>query len=208
MDDEAGNRDMISRQIEARGIRDGRVLAAMRNVPRQRFVPFEFRQRAYEDCPLPLLLGQTISQPYIVAKMTELLGPEKTGRILEIGTGSGYQTAILAELAGEVWSMEIKPELHGLAKENLAAFPYTNIRLVCGNGYEGLPDEAPFDGIIVTAAPPTLPLALADQLAPLGRMVIPVGTSYQILYLITKDSRGELHPTQIFPVVFVPLVDG
>jgi protein-L-isoaspartate(D-aspartate) O-methyltransferase len=197
---------MIATQIEARGIADRRVLDAMARVNRFRFVPWEYRAFACSDGPIPLASGQTISQPYVVAKMTELLELTPKSRTLEIGTGSGYQTAVLACLAGEVWSVEIIASLSALARENLADPGYQNAHLVVGDGYEGYAPQAPYDAIIVTAAPPAIPGALIDQLANGGRLVIPVGVSLQSLLLVVKDATGTLREREIFPVAFVPMV--
>ena len=199
---------MIDSQIKARGIADSRVLAALARVNRFRFVPEEYRELACSDQALPLIEGQTISQPYIVAKMTELLELSSASRVLEVGTGSGYQTAVLAELAGEVWSLEILKDLHDLARRNLAADGYPNAHLIEGNGYEGYPDAAPFDAIIVTAAPPAIPGKLVAQLATNGRMVIPVGTALQMLSVITRISGDRVWEEHIFPVAFVPMVNA
>ncbi|HNY16098.1 MAG TPA: protein-L-isoaspartate(D-aspartate) O-methyltransferase [Treponemataceae bacterium] len=197
---------MIDSQIKARGIADSRVLAALARVNRFRFVPEEYRELACSDQALPLIEGQTISQPYIVAKMTELLELSSASRVLEVGTG--YQTAVLAELAGEVWSLEILKDLHDLARRNLAADGYPNAHLIEGNGYEGYPDAAPFDAIIVTAAPPAIPGKLVAQLATNGRMVIPVGTALQMLSVITRISGDRVREEHIFPVAFVPMVNA
>jgi protein-L-isoaspartate(D-aspartate) O-methyltransferase len=196
---------MVREQIEDRGISDKALLTALLQVPRHLFVPSEFRHLAYTDQALPSLNGQTISQPFIVAKMTELLSLDKTLKVLEIGTGTGYQTAILAMLAGEVYTIEIVPELVELAKANLAAFNFKNIHYILGDGYEGYEQAAPFDAIIVTAAPPTLPDKLVKQLVVGGSMVIPVGTTFQTLYLYTKRKDGTLFRKEIFPVRFVPM---
>lgn len=197
---------MIATQIEARGIADRRVLDAMSRVNRFRFVPREYRAFACSDGPVPLASGQTISQPYVVAKMTELLELTPESRTLEIGTGSGYQTAVLACLAGEVWSIEIIASLNALALENLADPGYPNAHLVVGDGYAGYAPRSPYDAIIVTAAPPAIPGALVDQLANGGRLVIPVGVSSQSLLLVTKDATGAINEREIFPVAFVPMV--
>ena len=171
--------EMVRTQIQARGVRDPRVLQAMREVKRHLFVPGESAEDAYEDYPLPIGEGQTISQPYIVALMTELLELQPDDKVLEIGTGSGYQAAILSRLAREVRSIEIVPSLAETAGKRLDLLGYDNVHLRVGDGYKGWPDEAPFDAIIVTAAPPEIPQALVDQLAEGGRMVVPVGTNYQ-----------------------------
>lgn len=196
---------MINEQIESRGIRDRLLLSALEKVPRHLFVPPEYRDLAYTDQALPSYCGQTISQPYIVAKMTELLTLDKSKNVLEIGTGTGYQTGILAELAGEVYTMEIVPDLHKQAQTNLSDFKFTNIHFILDNGYEGYPAAAPYDAIIVTAAPPIVPEKLTEQLATGGRMVIPVGEYSQMLYLLTKGANGILTFKEIFPVVFIPM---
>ncbi len=166
---------MVREQIEARGIRNPDVLRAMRSTPRHLFVPIAVRPYAYSDQPLPIGFGQSISQPYIVALMTELLAPKKADRVLEIGTGSGYQTAVLARLSRHVYSIEIVAALAKPAKERLAAMGYGNVTARQGDGYQGWPGEAPFDRILLTAAPPDIPGALLDQLTHPGRLVAPVG---------------------------------
>ncbi len=210
-DDETYARErtrMVERQIKARGVIDPRVIKAMLSVPRHQFVPERRRASSYQDRPLPIGSGQTISQPYIVALMTELLEPDGADVVLEVGTGSGYQAAVLAEIVNKVYTIEIKEELGLLARERLAEMGYTNIDVHIGDGYNGLPEEAPFDGIIVTAAPDHIPAALTRQLKPGGRMVIPVGTAYegQYLILITKKEDGQLQKKMILPVLFVPLL--
>jgi len=196
---------MVENQIMARGITNQYVLDAMREVPRHLFVSSIYRDTAYRDQPLPSWCGQTISQPYIVALMTELLDPKPTHKVLEIGTGTGYQTAILAKLAGEVFTMEIFPELHERAKKKLEELGYQHVHFILGNGFQGFPEAAPFDLIMVTAAAPFVPEALFEQLSKGGRMAIPVGRDYQELYLITKDEQGSLTQKPILPVVFVPM---
>ncbi len=195
---------MVKVQIEARGVRDPRVLAAMRKVPRHVFVPPDLQASAYEDGPLPIGHGQTISQPYIVASMSEYLELKGTEKVLEIGTGSGYQSAVLGELAARVYSIEIVQPLAELSAKLLKELGYTNITVRYGDGYKGWPDEAPFDAIIVTAAPPEIPQALIDQLKEGGRMVVPVGTEEQHLLRITKTSNG-LAKEHLYPVRFVPM---
>lgn len=182
------------------------VLAAMEAVPRHEFVPEEQRASAYRNRPLPVGHGQTISQPFIVAMMTELLGVKKNDRILEVGTGSGYQAAILSVLAGEVYSIEIIPELGETAGKALKRLGYANVRTRIGDGYQGWAEHAPFDGIIVTAAPDHVPPALVDQLKPNGRLVIPVGDIAQDLMVVTKKPDGTTTSTAVVPVRFVPLV--
>lgn len=199
---------MVQTQIEARGIADPRVLGAFARVNRFRFVPSEFREFACSDQPLPLIAGQTISQPYIVAKMTELLELSTQSRVLEIGTGSGYQTAILAELSGSVYSMEIVEKLHVLARSNLSDLNYDNVHLILGNGYEGHPDAAPYDAIIVTAAPLTVPGKLVAQLAIGGKLVVPVGGINQMLCRLTKVDANRVIQEALIPVAFVPMVEN
>jgi protein-L-isoaspartate(D-aspartate) O-methyltransferase len=195
---------MVMSQIAARDIRDARVLAAMREVPRHRFVPIDQRDRAYLDHPLPIGLGQTISQPYIVAAMTQLLRPEATDRVLEIGTGSGYQAAVVSRLVAKVYSIEIVPELAERAAKTLSELGYTNIEVSTGDGYRGMPDKAPFDGILVTAAPEEIPAPLIEQLAVGGRMLIPVGDFFQELTVVEKTESG-IRTRSVFPVRFVPM---
>ncbi len=202
----AARRRMVDEQIRARGVRSRRVLDAMTRVPRHLFVPADSRARAYDDTPLPIGQGQTISQPYIVAYMTEELDLSADHRVLEIGTGSGYQAAVLAELVKQVWSVEIVPELAERARRTLADTGYRNVEIRAGNGYLGWPEHAPFDRIIVTAAPPEIPQALVEQLAVGGRMIVPVGTLLQELVLLTKNARGVTEKRTI-PVRFVPMVN-
>jgi len=197
--------EMVKRQIEARGVESPRVLEAMRSVPRHRFVPEAVREKAYEDRPLPIGHRQTISQPYIVAVMTELLDPEPGDRVLEIGTGSGYQAAVLSGLVEKLYSIEIIPELAEGARSALAAGGYENVQVITGDGYAGLPDEAPFDGIVVTAAPEEVPAPLIEQLAVGGRLVIPVGGWSQDLRVLERTEEG-VRTTKLFAVRFVPLV--
>jgi len=203
--DAAQRARMVETQIVARGVRDPRVLAAMRKVPRHLFVDSAGRASAYEDHPLPIAGKQTISQPYIVALMTELLTLTPDSRVLEIGTGSGYQSAVLGELAHEVYSIEIIPELARAASEKLRGLGYGNVVVREGDGYRGWPEKAPFDGIIVTAAPARIPEPLLDQLAPGGRMVIPVGGFFQELKVFTKEADGRITEKDIIPVRFVPM---
>jgi protein-L-isoaspartate(D-aspartate) O-methyltransferase len=195
---------MVDEQIAARGIADPAVLRAMRRVPRHRFVPEALRGRAYEDRPLPIGLEQTISQPAIVAFMTEAARVSKEEKVLEIGTGSGYQAAVLAELAREVYTIEIIPELAEGARRVLAELGYANVFTRAGNGYLGWPEQAPFDAIVVTAAPDEIPQALIDQLAVGGRMVIPVGTTNQEIVIVERTSKGVTKRRTI-PVRFVPM---
>jgi protein-L-isoaspartate(D-aspartate) O-methyltransferase len=198
-------RQMVERQIRDRGVRDARVLDAMRKVPRHEFVPESQREMAYEDTPLPIGHGQTISQPFIVGFMTEALDVQASARVLEIGTGSGYQAAILGELARQVYSIEIVPDLAGQARRTLAAQGYQNVEVRTGDGYKGWPEQAPFDRIMVTAAPPEVPQALVDQLAVGGRMVLPVGSVEQELRILTKTEKGVITERSL-PVRFVPMI--
>jgi protein-L-isoaspartate(D-aspartate) O-methyltransferase len=195
---------MVDLQLQARDIRSARVLEAMRHVPRHVFVPESQRGNAYEDRPLPIGHGQTISQPYIVAFMTQALDVRSTDRVLEIGTGSGYQAAVLCELAKEVYTIEIVTPLAGRARETLTALGYRNVQVRAGNGYLGWPEQAPFDRIIVTAAPEEVPLALIDQLNVGGLMAIPVGDVEQELRILRKTTTG-LETLQTLPVRFVPM---
>ena len=203
----AQRQQMVRLQLRARGVKDDRVLAAMEKVPREEFVPANERARAYEDGPLPIGEGQTISQPYIVAVMTELLEVKETDKVLEIGTGSGYQAAVLAELTPNVYTIEIIAALAQRAAAALQRLGYTTVKVKTGNGYLGWPEHAPFDGIIVTCAPENVPRALKEQLAEGGRMVIPVGPQWtsQTLYVL-KKRRGKLEQTAVIPVRFVPMV--
>ena len=205
-EDEARRRsDMVEQQIRARGVTNARVLGAMRSVPRERFVPADVAARAYEDRPLQIGFGQTISQPYIVAYMTEVLEVSAAHRVLEVGTGSGYQAAVLAQLAREVYTIEIIPELARRSAATLAALGYSNVQVRAGDGYLGWPDRAPFDRIIVTAAPEEIPAPLLDQLAPGGRLVVPVGKQHetQWMTIVEKTATGASQRRTI-PVQFVP----
>lgn len=202
---EAQRRRMVSEQLEARGITASRVLSAFLKVPRHLFVPDAFQHEAYADHPIPIGAGQTISQPYIVALMTELLRLQGHERVLEIGTGSGYQVAILAELALEVYSVEQLPELMQEAQSRLSALGYANVHLTVGDGSPGWPEHAPYDGILVAAAAPRVPPPLLAQLADQGRLAIPLGEGEaQTLTLIEKRGTA-LARTPIIPCVFVPL---
>jgi protein-L-isoaspartate(D-aspartate) O-methyltransferase len=201
----AARHEMVRGQIEARGVRDERVLDALRSVPRHRFVPEALAYAAYDDGPLPIGHGQTISQPYIVAVMTELLAPGPDDVVLDVGTGSGYQAAVLGRLAKRVYSVEIVPELAAEARERLAALGYANVEVITGDGWAGLPERAPFDGILVAAAPPEVPPALLDQLGEGARLVIPVGRDQQDLRVYERTPRG-LEQRTIFGVRFVPLI--
>ena len=195
---------MVTRHIIRRGVSDKLVLAAMRKVPRHEFVPEGMKWRAYEDNPLPIGEEQTISQPYIVALMTELLGLKGGEKVLEIGTGSGYQAAILAEIAGQIYTIEIIESLATSADARLQRLGYKNVTVKFGDGYKGWKEHAPFDGVIVTAAPDHIPQPLVDQLKVGGRMVIPVGDYFQELKLLTKTKDGVKERNTI-PVTFVPM---
>lgn len=196
----------IRSQLQSRGITHEPVLDAMSRVPRQAFVPSEMVDQAYGDHPLPIGYGQTISQPYIVAVMTLLLDVDSDSTVLEVGTGSGYQAAVLAEIVGHLYSIEIVPELYHQAKERLTRLGYENITLVYGDGYLGIPGHAPYDGIVVTCAPDHVPKSLTDQLGEGGRLVIPVGQSdaFQVLWLLEKR-RGRIRSRRITEVAFVPM---
>ena len=208
--------EMVRTQIStlrwsgSQAVRDSRVLDSMSKTPRHRFVPAELVAYAYEDRPLPIGYGQTISQPYIVAKMTELLEPKGEHRVLEIGTGSGYQAAVLSPLVAQVYSIEIIEPLGTAARRRLETLGYKNIEVRVGDGYFGWPEKGPFDSIIVTAAANHIPPPLVEQLKPGGRMVIPVGNPFQtqMLMLVTKGSKGphDLQVWNLMPVAFVPLV--
>ena len=201
---------LVKDQIADRGIADAGVLRAMRAVPRHLFVPEGLQSRAYDDGPLPIGHGQTISQPYIVAYMTEVLKVGKGDTVLEIGTGSGYQAAILSPIAKRVYTMEIIPELAASAKERLRKLGFANVEVKEGDGYHGWPEKAPFDAIIVTAAAGHIPPPLIRQLKNGGRMVIPVGGFFMVqnLVLVSKDPKGEITTRNLLPVRFVPLTGG
>jgi protein-L-isoaspartate(D-aspartate) O-methyltransferase len=197
---------MVEKQLKFRGIKDERVLAAMAKVPREEFIPVDTRAEAYEDGPLPIGYDQTISQPYIVAFMTEQLRPKSNDRVLEIGSGSGYQAAVLAELVADVYTIDIVEPLAKTAEATLQRLGYKNVHIKVGDGYKGWPEEAPFDAIIVTCAPEKVPQPLVDQLTDGGRMVIPVGERFaQQLYLLEKKN-GQLKESATLPVRFVPMV--
>ena len=207
---------MVERQLRRRGISDERVLQALRVIPRELFVPARIRDRAYDDTPLDIGWGQTISQPYIVAKMIEALNVSDGARVLEVGTGCGYQTALLALLVENVYTIEIVPELHELANSNLNVLAELNefngllarIALRCGDGAQGWPEAGPFDGVIVSAAAPEdAPVALLDQLAPDGRALIPIGTADQKLYCFTRTVCDTILSEELLDVRFVPLVN-
>ena len=195
---------MIQEQIVARGVRSPAVIDALRAVKRHLFVPANVRSQSYSDGPLPIGEGQTISQPYIVALMTELLNAGKTSKILEIGTGSGYQAAILGQICGEVYTIEIVDVLCRRSADLLKELGYDNVFVRCGDGFAGWPEKAPFDGIIVTAAPPDVPPPLIEQLAEGGRLVIPVGVNWQELKVLTREN-GKIKTKDVIPVRFVPM---
>ena len=201
---------MVREQVLERGITDPRLLHALLKVKRHLFVGPAFQAAAYGDFSLPIEEGQTISQPYIVAIMTTVIAPDYKKKVLEIGTGSGYQAAILAELVREVYTIEINPKLARKSKELLNSLGYRNIRCRTGDGYLGWPEAAPFDGIIVTCAPDHIPPPLIEQLAVGGRMVIPIiySTTVQELLLVEKLANGKLKKTNLIPVLFVPLIRG
>jgi protein-L-isoaspartate(D-aspartate) O-methyltransferase len=199
---------MVEGQIAARGVRDEAVLRALQSVPRHEFVPASLANEAYSDNPLPIGYGQTISQPYIVGYMTQLLAPSPQSKVLEIGTGSGYQAAVLSKIAREVYSIEVIAALGKEAMERLARLGYSNVHVRIGDGYLGWPEEAPFDRIILTAAPPEIPELLVDQIAPGGRLIAPVGPSYgaQEIVVVEKDAGGNISRQTDIPVRFVPMV--
>jgi protein-L-isoaspartate(D-aspartate) O-methyltransferase len=196
---------MVQAQLQARDITDGRVLDVMGKVPRHLFVPPDQRPWAYNDYPLPIGAGQTISQPYIVALMTQLARPAKGARALDVGTGSGYQAAVLAELVDRVYSIEILCSLADSARGRLKSLGYWNVEVRCGDGYRGWPERAPFDVILVAAAPDHVPEPLVQQLAPGGRMVLPVGKADQELVIIEKAKDGKIRRRNVLPVRFVPM---
>ena len=207
IDFEQARRQMVEEQIEARGVTDSRVREAMSRVPRHEYVPVQYRASAYRDTPLPIEFEQTISQPYIVALMTELLQPEPGDRILEVGTGSGYQAAVAAELVSQVYSIEIIPELARSAADRLERLGVSNVFVRAGDGYLGWPEQGPFDGILVTAGAEDVPEPLVEQLKPGARMIIPVGdqSSFQVLKVVEKLPEGEVEIRDIIAVRFVPL---
>lgn len=197
---------MVDDQIISRGVTDTAVIRAMRSVPRHLFVPQSYRNEAYNDYPLPIGSGQTISQPYIVAFMTEVLDLKRDERVLEVGTGSGYQAAVLAEICDSVYSIEIIPGLGERARKTLKSLGYDNVSVRIGDGYQGWEEAAPFDAIIVTCSPTQVPDPLEEQLAEGGRMIIPVGNLYaQELYLMRKE-KGKLKQRAVLPVRFVPMI--
>jgi protein-L-isoaspartate(D-aspartate) O-methyltransferase len=209
-DYEEARRRMVAEQIEARGVGDPAVLEAMRSVPRHEFVVPDYRDFAYADRPLPIGLGQTISQPYIVALMTELMGPEPGDRVLEVGTGSGYQAAVAAAIVEHVYSIELLPELAATAADRLERLGVANVDVRAGDGYLGWPEHAPFDGILVTAGADHVPPPLVEQLAPGARMIIPVGDGDggQVLQVVEKRPDGGVDVRNVTPVRFVPLLRG
>jgi protein-L-isoaspartate(D-aspartate) O-methyltransferase len=196
---------MVREQLRSRDISDERVLAVMERVPRHRFVPDTALEQAYDDHPLPIGHGQTISQPYIVALMTQLVQPKPTARALDVGTGSGYQAAVLCELCKEVYSIEIVDALAQQARHRLVDLGYRNVEVRSGDGYRGWPEHAPFDLIVVAAAPDHVPQPLVDQLAVGGRLVIPVGKYFQDLLVIEKQADGKTRQWKACPVAFVPM---
>jgi len=199
---------MVEQQSRQRGIADPRVMAAMEKVPRHLFVPLQQRSAAYRDTPLPIGQGQTISQPYMVARMTELLGVGPGDKVLEIGTGSGYQSAVLSEIVGpngRVYTVEIIAPLGSQARATLEEQGYRNVQVRIGDGYKGWREQAPFDAIIVTAAPPEVPEPLLDQVKPGGRIVLPVGEVWQDLQVLTKRADGTFDRQNVLPVRFVPM---
>ncbi|MGE5360108.1 MAG: protein-L-isoaspartate(D-aspartate) O-methyltransferase [Bacteroidales bacterium] len=198
---------MVEEQIAGRDVRNAKVLEAMRAVPRHLFVPPDVADDAYADTPLPIGHGQTISQPYIVALMTQLARPQPTDRALEIGTGCGYQAAVLSRLVNHVFTIELVEPLGVAARDRLVSLGYTNVTSRVGDGYQGWPSEAPFDIVLVTAAPESVPQPLVDQLKPGGRLVIPVGGAWnQNLELIEKDENGRTRSRVVAPVRFVPMI--
>ena len=201
---------LVAERLVPNGIRDSATLAAMRSVPRHEFVPPELRHQAYENVPLPIGLNQTISQPYVVAAMTQLVRPSKGLRVLEVGTGSGYQAAVLAAAGCRVWTIEIFEELASTAAARLRRLGYAGVTVRHGDGYAGWPEEAPFDAIVVTAGADSIPPPLLEQLAPGGRLIMPVGDPrvYQRLVLAEKDSAGRIATRELEPVRFVPLLRG
>jgi protein-L-isoaspartate(D-aspartate) O-methyltransferase len=207
--DDINRETAFTRIMTGRATLNARIMEAIGKVPRNKFVPAELKRYAFHNGPLPIGYGQTISQPYIVALMTDLLGPEKNDAILEIGTGSGYQAAILSLLAKEVYTVEIIAALSAASAERFKALHYVNIKTRIGSGYAGWPEHAPYDGIIVTAAATHIPEALVQQLKPGGRLVIPVGLPHlhQELMLLEKLQDGQTRVTKILDVAFVPLVD-
>lgn len=199
--------EMVEKQIIARGVKNEKVIEAMKKVPRHLFVPEEYRHLAYNDGPLPIGYDQTISQPYIVAYMTEVLDLKGNEKVLEIGTGSGYQAAILGEICKEVYTIEIVEELANRAKKILEDLGYKNIFIKIGDGYKGWPEKAPFDAIIVTCSPTNIPKPLIEQLAENGRMIIPVGEWYNQQLVLLRKKNGKMVRENLIPVRFVPMVN-
>jgi protein-L-isoaspartate(D-aspartate) O-methyltransferase len=197
---------MVEQQIKARGINNTDVINSLLKVKRHLFVPPGYRHQAYGDFPLPIGFNQTISQPYVVAYMTEILEPEKNMRVLEIGTGSGYQAAVIAEICKEVYSIELIDSLAIKARETLASAGYKNIRVKSGDGYLGWPEYAPFNAIIVTCAQTEIPQTLIDQLAEGGRMIIPAGEKDNQVLVLLQKKNGKIHKTETLPVRFVPML--
>lgn len=208
-DHEQGGLEGMLRDLRRHGIRDPNVLEAMARVPRHRFIPADRpgAGSAYGDHPLPIGYGQTISQPFIVAYMTERLGIGSGSRVLDIGTGSGYQAAVLAELGARVYSLEIVPELAVRARALLDELGYDRVEIRLGNGFAGWPDEAPFDGIVAACAPPAVPPALPEQLVPGARLILPVGVAAQRLVIVTRRPDGSFAVRDDLPVRFVPMLD-
>jgi protein-L-isoaspartate(D-aspartate) O-methyltransferase len=198
---------MVNSQLKARGLKNKQVLKAMENVPRHLFVPQKLQHLAYGDYPLEIGEGQTISQPYIVGFMTEALEPDSTYRVLEIGTGSGYQAAILGEICDSVFSIEIFESLGNSASKVIHGLGYQNIQIKIGDGYKGWPEKAPFDAIIVTCSPTHIPDPLTEQLKDGGKMIIPVGHSYQQELILLQKESGKLKKKKVLPVRFVPMID-
>ncbi len=209
-DYEADRNKMVEQQIAGRGISDTNVLEAMRSVPRHKMIPEKYRRAPYGDNPVPIGYGQTISQPYIVAYMTDILDIESGDKVLEVGTGSGYQAAVLAEITTNVYTIEIVPELAQWAKKKLPEAGYDSVTVREGDGYHGWKEKAPWDAIIVTAAAEHIPPPLINQLKKNGKMCIPVGSRFgtQYLLLVTKDEKGEVTTRNLMPVRFVPLTRG
>ncbi|MBN9659293.1 MAG: protein-L-isoaspartate(D-aspartate) O-methyltransferase [Acidobacteria bacterium] len=199
---------MVRTQIERRDVRDPAVLKALRATPRHLFVPENVRSSAYEDRPLPIGYGQTISQPYIVGSMSDLLEIQPSHKVLEIGTGSGYQAAILSQLARQVFSIEIVDALAKQSARTLRELGYRNVTVRSGDGYLGWPEEAPFDRIILTAAPPDMVQALVNQLRNGGRLIAPIGVGSQVLVIVDKDAQGRTQQHTRYGVAFVPMVPG
>ena len=199
---------MVRNQIESRGIRDEKILEAFRKVERHKFVPVEYVSHAYADSPLPIEEGQTISQPYIVAFMTDVLDLKPTDKVLEIGTGSGYQAAILAEICDSVFTIEIFERLGKKARQVFEESGYDNIYSRIGDGYKGWPEHAPFDAIVVTASPGKIPEPLKAQLTEGGRMIIPVGTAPVQHLVLLKKRNGKIKEERVLPVRFVPMIDS